>query len=170
MSNVRVGTHTTYLPAHSTIGTDTSQRSLNLAPSRAEIPTILSTIDPLKTGVVPFDPFIAYAAIALHTRDDSEGDGDEDEEDEEATPYHQNGDDEEQVREAYMLFTHGGPGPITLAHLRRVARELKEDVPDDVLKDMLREANGGVAGGKDAGGVALEEFEGVMRRAGVSFG
>jgi len=48
-------------------------------------------------------------------------------------------------------------------------------VPDDVLRDMIREANGGVKGkGKaaerDVGGVGLEEFEGVMRRAGVSFG
>jgi hypothetical protein len=52
-----------------------------------------------------------------------------------------------------------------------VAKELKEDVPDDVLKDMIREANGGVKGkGRDTGGVGVDEFESVMRRAGVSFG
>ena len=79
----------------------------------------------------------------------------------------------EEVKAAFTLFTHGGPGPITLAHLRRVAKELKEDVPDDVLKDMIREANGGVKGkgkARDAGGVGLEDFESVMKRAGLTFG
>ncbi len=72
---------------------------------------------------------------------------------------------------AYRLFTHGSSGPITLAHLRRVAKELREDVPDDVLKDMILEANGGVKGtGRDVGGVSVEEFENVMKRAGLSFG
>jgi hypothetical protein len=55
--------------------------------------------------------------------------------------------------------------------LRRVAKELREDVSDDVLKDMILEANGGVKGtGRDIGGVSLEEFESVMKRAGLSFG
>ncbi|KAJ4290411.1 hypothetical protein N0V90_010627 [Kalmusia sp. IMI 367209] len=119
--------------------------SLNLTPDKSEIPTILSTIDPLNTGFVPFVPFFSYAAIAIHSKDDSDGEEDEDEDDGEDEAFH-HGNNEEEVRAAYRLFTHGGPGPITLAHLRRVARELKEDVPDDVLKDMIREANGGVKG------------------------
>ncbi|KAJ4355594.1 uncharacterized protein N0V89_003614 [Didymosphaeria variabile] len=142
--------------------------SLNLGPEKSELPEILSTIDPLETGFVPFIPFLSYAAIAIHTKDDSEEEdnGDEDDDDN----YHDE-NDQEQVNAAFKLFTHGGPGPITLAHLRRVAKELKEDVPDDVLKDMIREANGGVKGkGKDTGGVGVEDFESVLRRAGVSFG
>lgn len=68
------------------------------------------------------------------------------------------------------MFTHGGGGPITLAHLRRVAKELREDVSDDILKDMIREANGDARGkNKDPGGVGLEDFEAVMKRAGLSF-
>lgn len=77
----------------------------------------------------------------------------------------------EEVSAGYQLFTHGGPGPITLGHLRRIAKELREDVPDEVLRDMILEANGGVRGqGKEIGGVTLEEFESVMKRAGLSFG
>lgn len=93
---------------------------------------------------------------------------DEDEDDE----YHEERENnEEEVRAAYKLFTHGGAGPITLAHLRRVAKELREDVPDEVLRDMILEANGGVKGkGKDVGSVGLEEFESVMKRAGLTFG
>jgi hypothetical protein len=48
--------------------------------------------------------------------------------------------------------------------LKRVARELKEDVPDQILRDMLLEANGGSGVGR---GVEIKDFEGVMRRAGV---
>lgn len=71
---------------------------------------------------------------------------------------------EAEVAEAYALFTVDGEGPITMADLRRVARELKEEVDDRLLGDMLLEANGGRG---TAAGVDRGEFEGVMRRAGV---
>jgi hypothetical protein len=48
--------------------------------------------------------------------------------------------------------------------LKRVAKVLKEDVEEDLLKDMILEANGGAGVGQ---GVEKDEFEGVMRRAGV---
>lgn len=53
---------------------------------------------------------------------------------------------------------------ITIGCLRRIAKELKEDMSDEVLKSMLLEANGGSGVGK---GVTMQDFEGVMRRAGV---
>jgi Ca2+-binding EF-hand superfamily protein len=143
---------------------------LNLGPDKTELPSILSTIDPINTGFVEFVPFLSYAAIAIHSKDDDAAEEDEDQDDE--YQYHQESNIEE-VKAAFTLFTHGGPGPITIAHLRRVARELKEDVSDDVLRDMIREANGGVKGngkGKDVGGVGLEDFESVMKRAGLTFG
>ena len=65
---------------------------------------------------------------------------------------------------AYKLFTHNSSGPITISHLRRVARELREEVDDKFLADMINEANGGEGAGK---GVGLNDFESVMRRAGV---
>ncbi len=51
-----------------------------------------------------------------------------------------------------------------MAHLRRIAKELKEDVSDDVMRDMILEANGGDGVNR---GVGMPDFEGVMRRAGV---
>jgi Ca2+-binding EF-hand superfamily protein len=140
-----------------------TSRSLNLPPERSEMASILSTIDPLNTGFVPFAPFFSYAAIAIHTKEDESGEDNED-----GGEYHQTGNEEE-LRAAYRLFTHGTPGPITLAHLRRVAKELREEVPDDLLKDMIREANGSIGSKANPGGVSLEDFEGVMRRAGMSF-
>jgi Ca2+-binding EF-hand superfamily protein len=138
--------------------------SLNLSPDKSEMSSILSTIDPLDTGFVEFVPFLSYAAIALHSQEQG---SDEDEEDDE----YQKESNAEEVSAAYQLFTHGATGPITLAHLRRVAKELREDVPDDTLREMILEANGRARGkGKDVGGVSLEEFESVMKRAGLSFG
>ena len=55
-------------------------------------------------------------------------------------------------------------GIITLATLKRVARVLKEDVDEELLVSMLLEANGGQGVGK---GVERDEFEDVMRRAGM---
>lgn len=67
--------------------------------------------------------------------------------------------------EAFRLFiSGGGEEKITLATLKRVARSLKEDVDDELLRDMILEANGGAGVGR---GVEKEEFESVLRRAGV---
>jgi Ca2+-binding EF-hand superfamily protein len=70
-----------------------------------------------------------------------------------------------EVDAAFQLFTRGTDGPITLGHLRRIARELKEDsVGDALLRDMILEANGG---GSVEAGVTLEQFHEIMLRAGV---
>jgi hypothetical protein len=57
-----------------------------------------------------------------------------------------------------------GEQVINLNDLRAVARTLKEDVGDDVLKAMILEANGGRGVGR---GVNVEDFRGVLTRAGV---
>lgn len=72
----------------------------------------------------------------------------------------------EEVDAAYRLFTRGSEGPITLGHLRRIARELKEEgsVGEELLRDMILEANGGE--GVNVG-VSREQFREVLGRAGV---
>lgn len=104
----------------------------------------MSTLDPEETGYVGYSHFIAVAALKLHAKAND--------------PDAQN----EEAIAAYNLFTKGEERDITLNDLRRVARELREDVPDNVLKDMIREATGG-----GLSGVGMDDFEGVMRRAGV---
>jgi Ca2+-binding EF-hand superfamily protein len=71
---------------------------------------------------------------------------------------------QEEVSDAFRLFTRGKDGPITLQHLRRIAKELKEEVSDEMLRNMILEANGGAGVGR---GVGLDDFHNVMRRAGV---
>lgn len=56
-------------------------------------------------------------------------------------------DSKAEVDKAFSLFTGGDDeGPITFAHLKKVARTLNENVSDDVLREMLSEASSGVDG------------------------
>ncbi|CAG7928832.1 unnamed protein product [Penicillium olsonii] len=120
--------------------------ALGLPPTdSSELAEIISALDPTSCGFVPYSPFVSIAAAKLHSRDDDAVSA--------------------EVDDAYQLFTRGTRGPITLSHLRRIARDLKEDsVGDDLLKDMILEGNGGA--GLSAG-VTLEQFHDVMTRAGV---
>lgn len=119
--------------------------ALNAPPrDNAELKELIETVDPDDSGWVDYERFVAIAALKLHARHDD--------------PDAQN----EEAERAYALFTRGQERDITINDLRRVAKELREDVPENVLKDMIREATGG-----GLGGVNMEDFEGVMTRAGV---
>ncbi|KAI1097246.1 calmodulin [Jackrogersella minutella] len=122
--------------------------ALGLAPSKPELKEFLEILDPDDEGDAAYEPFVAICALKLHAKDDGRGPA------------------SEEVDEAFRLFTGGGAGdgPLTLAHLKRVAMTLKQDVDEQLLKDMILEANGGAGVGK---GVQRAEFEGVMRRAGA---
>ncbi|RDA89532.1 hypothetical protein CP533_2938 [Ophiocordyceps camponoti-saundersi (nom. inval.)] len=122
--------------------------ALGIPPSSpSELTEFISILDPSSDGYATFEPFFAICALKFHARDEG-------------------GDEERRAHldEAFRLFTNGAEGPITLAHLRRVAAVLKEDVDDDLLKDMILEANGGAG---VARGVDVDEFDQVMRSAGV---
>lgn len=113
-------------------------------------------MDPDDEGFATYEPFVAICALKYHARDQSS--------DAHAA----------EVDEAFGLFTSsrgggggGGDGAnvrIGLADLKRVAALLKADVDDQTLRDMILEANGGAG---VAAGVSREEFDALMRRAGV---
>lgn len=109
----------------------------------------IETLDPDSSGYVTYPHFLALCAIQLRSKTDETK--------------------EEEVETAFNLFTHGqintnGDEVINLNDLRAVARTLKEDVSDDVLKAMILEANGGTGVSR---GVSIEDFRGIMTRAGV---
>ncbi|KAK6536531.1 hypothetical protein TWF281_000759 [Arthrobotrys megalospora] len=115
-----------------------SALGFNLSPGDAR--DILKTIDPDDEGFITYELFLEVAAMKIKDRDKKE-----------------------EVEKAFSLFTGGDDeGPITLQHLRKVAKVLNENVSDDTLKDMLREASAG--GGMD---VNKRDFEDVMKRAGI---
>lgn len=122
--------------------------ALNIQTSPSEYKELLSVADPEDEGIISYSNFVAIAALKLNARGQEE--------------------ESREVREGFELFLKmGGNGgnceeaKITMGMLRRVAALLKEDVSDDVLRDMVLEANGGSGVGK---GVDIEGFEGVMRR------
>jgi Ca2+-binding EF-hand superfamily protein len=110
------------------------------ASSPAELRELVDVLDPEAEGWVAYENFVAVAALKLAARGEEELRG--------------------EVERAWRLFVQPGEDRITFATLKRVARELREEVDESVLRDMMREAGGG-------GVVGIKEFEGVMRRAGV---
>ncbi|KAK6533506.1 hypothetical protein TWF694_002445 [Orbilia ellipsospora] len=108
--------------------------------SAAEMRDIKETIDPDDEGLITYDLFLEVAAMKMKDRDKNE-----------------------ELDKAFSLFTGGDTdGPMTLQHLKMVAKALNENVTDDTLKDMLREASMG--NGLE---VNKRDFEDVMKRAGA---
>jgi hypothetical protein len=129
--------------------------ALGIPPSsKDELNEFISILDPDSDGYATYEPFFAICALKFHARSDS----DDDDQNVQSAAHRA------QLDEAFRLFTNNQDGPITLAHLRRVAAVLKEDVDEELLKDMILEANGGAG---VARGVQIDEFDGVMRSAGV---
>ncbi|KAK4203347.1 hypothetical protein QBC40DRAFT_219701 [Triangularia verruculosa] len=124
--------------------------ALGLPPnSPQELQDLLSVLDPDdENGYASFENFFAVCALKIHNKS------------------HSSEEHMAEVDEAFNLFTGKGGNVITLGNLKRVARLLKmeEEVGEEVLRDMILEANGGAGVGR---GVRREEFEGVLRRAGV---
>lgn len=121
------------------------ERAQGIPPRNAEeLSSFIEILDPDSIGYSTYADFVAICALKINARSDESK--------------------AEEMNTAYRLFTKGTEGPISIAHLRRVARELKEDVSDDMLRNMILEANGGAGLTK---GVAIEDFKSVMIRAGV---
>ncbi|TGO19689.1 hypothetical protein BTUL_0003g01460 [Botrytis tulipae] len=131
--------------------------ALGLTPTPSELREYHSILDPEDEGFTVYRHFVAICAIKFHSRTRTSDSHKKD------------------VDDAFRLFSNAGQkeggsgggddmGRITLATLKRVARVLKEDVDEELLISMLLEANGGQGVGK---GVERDEFEDVMRRAGM---
>jgi len=110
----------------------------------------MEVLDPEEEGYVTYATFLEYAAMRINAEAEEEGD--------ERV--------EREVGELWDMFRGKGEGNITIAHLRRVAKTIREDIDDETLKQMIMEANGkGGSSWKD--GVTMEEFGDVLKRAGV---
>lgn len=121
--------------------------ALGITPTPAETTEFVTILDPDDEGYAVYSSFVAICALKLHSRSRTSD------------------DHVKEVDEAWQLFIKGGAEEkITIATLKRVAQALREDIDENLLRDMVLEANGGSGVGS---GVEKEEFEGVMRRAGV---
>jgi Ca2+-binding EF-hand superfamily protein len=117
-----------------------------------DLKQVRQELQPDEEGYITYDSFLVYASQRLELQQDEEV------------------DDEEhmaEVHRAFDLFTHNGPGPIHIAHLRRVARQLKEEVSDEQLINMIRIANERTDKRGWEAGVTMTEFERVLDQAGA---
>merc|ERR1719249_353025 len=68
-------------------------------------------------------------------------------------------DSREEIRKAFRLFDDDETGFITLKNLRRVAKEIGENMTDEELQEMIEEAD------RDGDGqVSEEEFLRMMKK------
>lgn len=114
------------------------------AKNAKELAEFLEILDPESDGYVTYTHFVELCALQLHNKSDETK--------------------AEEIEKAYRLFTKGADGPIKLNDLKAIAKTLREDVSDDVLKAMILEANGGAG---VSTGVDIEAFQAILTRAGV---
>ncbi|CAB0041498.1 unnamed protein product [Trichogramma brassicae] len=68
-------------------------------------------------------------------------------------------DAKEEVLKAFQLFDDDGTGKITFKNLKRVAKELGENLTDEELQEMIDEAD------RDGDGeISQEEFLRIMKK------
>jgi hydroxyacylglutathione hydrolase len=131
-------------------------QGLKLKPS--DLSEAIEILDPESEGIVTFSQFFEVSAIYQNQSNES---GDSSNDDDDAAG---NAAQQAELDEAFKLFTKGYSRPITVQDLREIARTLKEDVDESVLRAMVLEANGnkGVSSG-----VSREDFADVAARAGA---
>jgi len=113
-----------------------AMRALGFEPKKEEIKKMISDIDRDGSGTIDFNEFLHMMTSKMSERDNKE-----------------------EIAKAFKLFDDDGTGKITLKNLRRVAKEIGENMTDQELSEMIAEAD------SDAdGGVALLDFVQIMKR------
>lgn len=120
--------------------------ALGIGPTPEELETYIEILDSEEEGFAEYSSFVAICALKFQHRGKNS--------DARAA----------QVDEAFALFAKDGEEKITLQTLEEVAKAIGDEVDEDLLRDMILEANGGKGVGR---GVEKREFEEVLKRAGV---
>ncbi|XP_044747790.1 caltractin-like [Coccinella septempunctata] len=113
-----------------------AMRALGFEPKKEEIKKMISEIDKDCTGKISFEDFLELMAVKMSEKDSKE-----------------------EILKAFRLFDDDDTGKITFKNLKRVAKELGENLTDEELQEMLDEAD--VNGD---GEISQEEFLRVMKK------
>lgn len=95
-----------------------AMRALGFEPKREEIKKMISDIDRDGSGTIDFSEFLEMMTAKMSERDSRE-----------------------EILKAFRLFDDDETGKISLKNLRRVAREIGENMTDDELMEMIEEAD-----------------------------
>jgi len=114
-------------------------RALGFDVKKAEVLSLIREFDRDNTGRIEFSDFYEIMARKFRERDPTE-----------------------EILKAFKLFDDDGTGKITLKNLRRVARELGENLSDDELQAMIDEFD------RDGDGqINEDEFLGIMKQTSI---
>mmetsp|Transcript_7072 Transcript_7072/g.7942 ORF Transcript_7072/g.7942 Transcript_7072/m.7942 type:complete len:163 (-) Transcript_7072:203-691(-) len=113
-----------------------AMRALGFEPKREEIKKMISDIDRDGSGTIDFHEFLQMMTSKMSHRDSRE-----------------------EVLKAFRLFDDDETGKISLRNLRRVAKEIGENMSDEELMEMIEEAD------RDGDGeINEEEFLRIMKK------
>merc|ERR1712072_1413319 len=113
-----------------------AMRALGFEPKREEIKKMIADVDKDGSGVIEYPEFMDMMTQKMAGRDPRE-----------------------EMMKAFRLFDDDDTGRITFTNLRRVAKELGENMTDEELQEMVDEAD------RDGGGeINEDEFMRIMRK------
>ncbi|XP_016058726.1 PREDICTED: centrin-4 [Miniopterus natalensis] len=95
-----------------------AMRALGFEPKKEEVKKLIAEIDKEGTGTISFEDFFAIMSLKMSEKDEKE-----------------------ELLKAFKLFDDDDTGSITLNNIKRVAKELGENLTDDELQEMLDEAD-----------------------------
>ena len=113
-----------------------AMRALGFEPKKEEIKKMISEADKEGTGKVSFQDFMDLMVEKMAQRDPIE-----------------------EIKKAFRLFDIDEKGKISFKDLKRVAKELGENMTDDELQEMIEEAD------RDGDGeISEEDFIRIMKK------
>ncbi|XP_016046936.2 centrin-2 isoform X1 [Erinaceus europaeus] len=113
-----------------------AMRALGFEPKKEEIKKMISEIDKERTGKMNFGDFLTVMTQKMSEKDTKE-----------------------EILKAFKLFDDDETGKISFNNLKRVARELGENLTDEELQEMIDEAD------RDGDGeVSKQEFLRIMKK------
>lgn len=111
-------------------------RALGFEPKKEEIKKMIADIDPDGTGKLSYEEFLALMSAKMAEKDSKE-----------------------EILKAFRLFDDDNSNTISFKNLKRVARELGENLTDEELQEMIDEAD------RDGDGeINQEEFLRIMKK------
>lgn len=113
-----------------------AMRALGFEPKKEEIRKMINDIDSDGSGTIDFNEFLEMMTTKISTKDSKE-----------------------EILKAFRLFDDDETGKITFRNLKRVAKELGENMTDEELQEMIDEAD------RDGDGeISEEEFIRIMKK------
>ena len=113
-----------------------AMRALGFEPKKEEIKKMISDLDTEGNGVIDYNDFLDLMTVKMAERDPME-----------------------EMMKAFRLFDEDDTGKISFKNLKRVAKELGENMSDEEIQEMIDEAD------RDGDGeISDEEFFRIMKK------